>query len=76
MIVLGVTMEQSSFVEAEEHSVFHPSQFNQGHDLDREQQEEYEDEQRNIEERVILQNSLFIHLLWNQFVKPEKHIIP
>ena len=45
-------MEQSSFPEHEEPSAFQPSEFNQGHEVDKEQQEEYEAEQKDIEEGV------------------------
>ena len=40
----------------EEHSAFPASEFNPSHEVDREQQEEYEAEQEEIEEGVIITN--------------------
>ena len=45
-------MEQSSFVEHGEPSVFPPSEIIRGHELERELQEVYEAEQKDIEEGV------------------------
>ena len=62
-------MEQSSFVEHEP-SVYPPSEVIQGHDVERELQEEYEAEQKDIEEGV---SSLDIFVSPGKFIKWQKN---